>query len=33
VIFFRYVAARFEVVNIVEGHQDVGSRFGGPDEG
>jgi toxin ParE1/3/4 len=33
VIFFRYVAGRFEVVNILEGHQDVEARFGAPDEG
>ena len=27
VIFFRYVAARFEVVNILEGHRDIESHF------
>jgi len=28
VIFFRYVANRFEVVNILEGHRDVEAYFG-----
>jgi plasmid stabilization system protein ParE len=28
VIFFRYVADRFEVVNILEGHRDVEAYFG-----
>lgn len=27
VIFFRYVADRFEVVNILEGHRDVDGYF------
>ncbi len=27
VIFFRYVAGRFEVVNLLEGHRDVESPF------
>jgi toxin ParE1/3/4 len=26
-IFFRYVAGRFEVVNILEGHQDIETHF------
>ena len=28
VIFFRYVADRFEVVNILEGHRDIEAFFG-----
>jgi plasmid stabilization system protein ParE len=28
VIFFRYVADRFEVVNILEGHRDVEAYLG-----
>jgi toxin ParE1/3/4 len=28
VIFFRYVADRFEIVNILEGHRDIESHFG-----
>lgn len=28
VIFFRYVADRFEVVNILEGHRDIEAYFG-----
>jgi toxin ParE1/3/4 len=32
VIFFRYVAQRFEVVNILEGHRDIESHFGAHDE-
>jgi len=28
VIFFRYVADRFEVVSILEGHRDIESYFG-----
>jgi toxin ParE1/3/4 len=28
VIFFRYRARRFEVVNILEGHRDIESFFG-----
>ncbi len=28
VIFFRYRAGRFEVVNILEGHRDIESFFG-----
>jgi plasmid stabilization system protein ParE len=27
VIFFRYVAGRFEVVNLLEGHRDMESHF------
>ncbi len=27
VIFFRYAAGRFEVVNILEGHRDIESHF------
>jgi hypothetical protein len=27
VIFFRYVADRFEVVSILEGHRDIESYF------
>src|SRR4051812_9225241 len=27
VIFFRYVGERFEVVNILEGHRDIGAFF------
>jgi len=27
VIFFRYVADRFEVVNIIEGHRDIVAYF------
>jgi toxin ParE1/3/4 len=27
VIFFRYVADRFEIVNILEGHRDVDGYF------
>ena len=32
VIFFRYVDDRFEVVDILEGHRDIASYFGGEDE-
>lgn len=32
VIFFRYVGERFEVVNILEGHQDIEVHFSGQDE-
>ncbi len=32
VIFFRYVADRFEVVNILERHRDVEAHFGEPTE-
>jgi toxin ParE1/3/4 len=33
VIFFRYGADTFEVVNIVEGHRDIVGIFGGdPDQ-
>lgn len=31
VIFFRYHAGRFEVVNILEGHRDVEGFFGDKD--
>ncbi len=31
VIFFRYVDDRFEVVNILEGHQDIDAFFSGVD--
>ena len=31
VIFFRYAAGRFEVVNILEGHRDIDAHFGGRD--
>ena len=30
VIFFRYVGERFEVVNILERHRDIESRFREP---
>ena len=32
VIFFRYFSGRSEVVNILEGHRDIGAYFGRPDE-
>lgn len=32
VIFFRYHAGRFEVVNILEGHRDVEGFFGDKDK-
>jgi plasmid stabilization system protein ParE len=32
VIFFRYVADRFEVVNILEGHRDIEAWFSENDE-
>jgi toxin ParE1/3/4 len=32
VIFFRYVADRFEVVNILEGHRDIEAQFRERDE-
>jgi toxin ParE1/3/4 len=32
VIFFRYVANRFEVVNILEQHRDIESYFANKDE-
>jgi toxin ParE1/3/4 len=32
VIFFRYHAGRFEVVNILDGHRDVEGFFGDKDK-
>jgi plasmid stabilization system protein ParE len=32
VIFFRYVADRFEIVNILEGHRDIEAFFFSEDE-
>jgi len=32
VIFFRYIGARFEVVNILERHRDVETHFRGEHE-
>jgi toxin ParE1/3/4 len=32
VIFFRYHAGRFEVVNILEGHRDIEDIFGDKDK-
>jgi len=32
VIFFRYVADRFEVVNIIERHRDIEAYFGEREE-
>ena len=32
VIFFRYHAGRFEVVNILEGHRDIDAYFGDEDK-
>ena len=32
VIFFRYVADRFEIVNILEGHRDIEAFFSSEDE-
>ena len=32
VIFFRYHAGRFEVVNILEGHRDMDTYFGDEDK-
>ena len=31
-IFFRYHAGRFEVVNILEGHRDIEAFFGDQDK-
>ena len=30
VIFFRYTGEAFEVVNILEGHRDIGGYFKSP---
>jgi plasmid stabilization system protein ParE len=30
-IFFRYIDDVLEIVNVIEGHRDVGAFFGGPD--
>jgi plasmid stabilization system protein ParE len=27
VIFFRSTAGRFEVINVIEGHRDIGALF------
>jgi len=32
VIFFRYHAGRFEVIDILEGHRDIGAFFSDGDE-
>ena len=32
VIFFRYVADRFEVVNVLEGHRDMEAHFSGREQ-
>jgi len=33
VIFFRYVAEQFEVVDILERHRDIEAFFGDDDDG
>jgi toxin ParE1/3/4 len=33
VIFFRYVGDVLEIVNVIEGHRDIPSLFGGDEQG